>query len=100
MLNTFTTALKYYYHSTIPYRMKSFRITALQRGLLENLIKRGKPVNIKVIAAILNWKPPEGLQMDFPTLGAEAYDIWDKILPTSLCKHLFKNQVQQIKLEP
>ena len=79
-----------------------FEITMLQRGLLEKLIKRGKPVEKEVIWAIMGWKENQAYYDCIPTVfrvTGEGREDFEKILPRSLCDHLFGRTIK-IKLEP
>ena len=80
--------------------MGSLELTPLRRGLLEKLIKRGRPVKIQIIGAILGWKIPKGSEEEeFPVSG-EGKAKWKLILPNTLFAHLFCNSRMTIKQEP
>ena len=81
--------------------MSSLQLTLLQRGLLEKLVKRGKPVHIKIIGAIMDWPVPTELSdLELPVCGINAQKEWEKFLPKTLCQHIFAKPLLQIKLEP
>ena len=81
--------------------MRNLRLSPVQRGLLEKLIKRGKPVEIEVIGAILNWRVPQSLKNTTVAVkGSAAQREWRKFLPFTLCKYLFPSTTLEIKREP
>ena len=81
----------------------ALEMKTLQRGLLEKLIKRGKPVEIEVICAIMNWpikkfKNKHGIPAVF-RVDQNGREDFRTIFPDSLCNHFF-NAPLQIKMEP
>ena len=81
---------------------ENFEITMLQRGLLEKLIKRQKPIEKEVIWAIMGWNAKTLKNDSLPAVfrvSQEGRGDFEKVFPKSLCDHLFCNPLQ-IKLEP
>ena len=79
-------------------------MTALQRGLITHLIRRGQAVEREVIGAILGISKsaveqylPDQLEVQ----GPQAWEDLGKVLPHSLCKRLLQPQeLVKIKMEP
>ena len=79
-----------------------YEISTLQRGLLEKLIKRGKPIEKEVILELLPSLKITPIKKNLPSVFRTdvtgGMEDFKQILPLSLCRHLF-NPIHKIKLE-
>ena len=79
-------------------------MTALQRGLITHLIRRGQAVEREVIGAILGIETPaveQFLPEYLEVQGPQAWEDLGKVLPQSLCKSILTPKaLVKIKLEP
>ena len=70
--------------------MTTFTTTTLQRGILEQLLARGKPLQVEIIAAIWDWDIPEDLKgATIQITGEEGRKNLMKIFPVSFCDYLY-----------
>ena len=97
-------------HEKIPSRFKNMnskiylKLTVLQRGLIEKLIKRGKDIETKLLLAILGLSLNNKHKPLFPEIiivEGESYpgDSLKLILPRTLLNQLFKHNLIKIKQE-
>ena len=79
------------------------KLTVLQRGIIEKLIKRGKAFETSLLLAILGFKIKEQFKNTFPELifvaGQSDPGTLKLVLPRSLLNQLFKSNMIKIKKE-
>ena len=79
------------------------KLTVLQRGLIDKLIKRGKEIETKLLLAILGLKLKPKYQKLYPEIifagGQSDPGTLKLVLPQSLLNQLFKLQMIKIKQE-